>query len=137
MPAGSKPGERRGGRSKGTPNAKTVRRKMAAAKGVRLAERMRRSPLEIILTVADGGPEADKITPRMLEAAIAAAPYCHARLAAVAYVPPPDDSRDRRRDMLRRIPYQQRKQIAEIMAAALATVDDGPEIEGEAAEKET
>jgi hypothetical protein len=110
---------------------------MAAARGIRLAERMHRSPLEIMLTVAGGGPEADKITPRMLDAATAAAPYCHPRLAAVAYVPSSDASHDHRRDLLRRIPYQQRKQIEEIFAAAIEAEDeDGPEIDGEAPEKE-
>jgi hypothetical protein len=40
-------------------------------------------PLDIILDVAKGAPLAE-ITERQLQAAIAAAPYCHARLNAVA-----------------------------------------------------
>jgi hypothetical protein len=128
---GANPGERRGGRKKGTPNGATARKQMAAMRGIVAAERMRRSPLETILAVVEGGAEAEKITERQVAAAVAAAPYCHARLAAVAYVPPPDDTQDRRREMLRRLTYQQRKAIEEILATALATEDDGPEIEGE------
>lgn len=40
-------------------------------------------PLDIILDVAKGA-SPDEITDRQLQAAIAAAPYCHARLNAVA-----------------------------------------------------
>ena len=41
------------------------------------------APLDIILDVAQGAPP-EQITDRQLQAAIAAAPYCHARLNAVA-----------------------------------------------------
>ena len=53
-------------------------------------------PLDIMLAVAAGGPEADKISDRQLQAAIAAAPYVHPKLAAVAVkdVTPPDSERE-------------------------------------------
>src|SRR5689334_7164474 len=130
---GSNPGERRGGRKKGTLNGTTVGKQMAAQRGIVAAQRMQRSPLETILAVADGGAEAEKIIVRQLQAAIAAAPYCHPRLAAIAHVSPPDPDMERRRDMLRALPYQQRQQILDILATAQASGDVGnkpPQIEG-------
>jgi hypothetical protein len=44
-------------------------------------------PFDIILMAAAGGKEADEITDRQLHAAMAAAPYVHPRLAAVAVQP--------------------------------------------------
>lgn len=96
MPRGSAPGERRGGRQKGAPNKATVERRMRAQAGLEAAKQTGTMPLDIMLAVAAGGPEADKISDRQLQAAIAAAPYAHPKLAAVAVkdVTPPDPERD-------------------------------------------
>ena len=74
MPRGSAPGERRGGRQKGTPNKVTIERRMRAQAGLEAAKQTGAMPLDIMLAVAAGGPEADKISDRQLQAAIAAAP---------------------------------------------------------------
>jgi hypothetical protein len=127
---GSKPGERRGGREKGTPNKSLHPRRISAIEGVRLAKAEDRTPLQFLLGVQNAAPWVQEIPEeqfaRRLQAAIAAAPYCHARLAAVAYVPPPDDAQSRRREMLRQLTYQQRKAIEGILLAGDA------EIEGDA-----
>ena len=101
MPQGSAPGERRGGRAPGTPNRATVERRMRAQAGLEVAKRTGVMPLDIILTVAAGGPEADKISDRQLQAAIAAAPYVHPKLAAVAVkdVTPPNPIDDEKRQL--------------------------------------
>ena len=96
MARGSAPGERRGGRAPGTPNKATIERRVRAQAGLEVAKRTGVMPLDIMLTVAAGGREADKISDRQLRAAIAAAPYVHPRLAAVAVkdVTPPDPERE-------------------------------------------
>lgn len=70
---GSKPGERRGGRAKGTPNKATAAKAAeVAASGL--------TPLDFMLSVMrDEGNELDK----RMDAAKGAAPYVHAKLAAV------------------------------------------------------
>lgn len=132
---GSNPGERRGGRKKGSENVSTRVTKIAAERGILAAQRMRVTPLEVLLTVVQGGVEANKITDRQLGAAVAAAPYCHARLAAVQYVPPPDASAQNRRVALAGLNYQQRKQIEGILLAAALGDDDGT-IEGDVLQQE-
>ena len=84
MPQGSKPGERRGGRRKGNKNRATIERQMRANSGVAAARQSGVMPLDIILTVARGGEAAAQITDRQFAAAVAAAPFFHARLSAVA-----------------------------------------------------
>jgi hypothetical protein len=77
MPRGSRPGERRGGRRKGTPNKATAARQAAvAASGL--------TPLDYLLSVMrDEG--ADPHT--RLDAAKAAAPFVHPRMAQVEAKP--------------------------------------------------
>lgn len=78
MAGGSKPGERRGGRQKGTPNKRTVAKRA-------LTERLKRkgiTPLEYMLKVmrdrnAEGARRDDM--------AKAAAPYMHPRLNAIQH----------------------------------------------------
>jgi hypothetical protein len=73
MPAGSAPGERRGGRQKGTPNRATAARVAAiAASGM--------TPLDYLVSVYrdETASRAER-----LEAASKAAPHVHPRLAAV------------------------------------------------------
>lgn len=70
---GSAPGERRGGRKKGTPNkASAAKEALIAASGL--------TPLEYMLTVLRD--ESADSTARM-EAAKSAAPYCHPKRAPV------------------------------------------------------
>ena len=104
MPRGSAPGERRGGRAPGTPNKATVERRMRVQAGLEAAKLTGKLPLDIMLTVAAGGPEADKISDRQLQAAIAAAPYVHPKLAAVAVkdVTPPDPEREEKARLIRK-----------------------------------
>jgi hypothetical protein len=72
---GSRPGERRGGRRKGTPNRKSVVQVEVAAAGGLM-------PLEHMLQVMRDPSEPVE---RRLAAAVAAAPYCHARLKAIEH----------------------------------------------------
>ena len=70
MPRGSEPGERRGGRKKGTPNKATAAREAAiTASGL--------TPLDYLLTVMRD-ETADRHT--RVDAAKAAAPFVHPRM---------------------------------------------------------
>jgi len=72
---GSKPGERRGGRKRGTPNKRSIAQVEAAEAGGVM-------PLEYLLSILrDPTESAD----RRMHAAMAAAPYCHARLKAIEH----------------------------------------------------
>ena len=127
MPRGSKPGERRGGRKAGTVNKSTAIRVLAARQGLAMCERLEQTPLDVILTAMAGGAAAERITDRMLQCAVAAAPYCHPRLSAVAFSPPPDTTQDERRVALARLSYEERKAIEGILIGAGIT-DRGREI---------
>jgi hypothetical protein len=72
---GAKPGERRGGRRKGTPNRNSVAQVEAAAAGGLM-------PLEHLLAVMRDPNESED---RRLSAAIAAAPYCYRKLKAIEH----------------------------------------------------
>ena len=72
---GSKPGERRGGRKKGVPNKKN-------AATVKAIEASGLTPLDYMLGVLRDGT-AD--TEQRFEAAKAAAPYVHPRLATIEH----------------------------------------------------
>ena len=82
---GSKPGERRGGRQKGTKNKRT--RESVRQKALEI-EKTGVSPLDFLLGVMG----SDDNPPMMrLDAAKAAAPYVHARLQAVTIAGDPDN----------------------------------------------
>lgn len=70
---GSKPGERRGGRQRGTPNVKT-------AATVAAIEASGLTPLDYMLSVLRNAENDQAIR---LDAAHKAAPYVHARLSTV------------------------------------------------------
>ena len=72
---GAKPGERRGGRQKGTKNKKN-------AETVANIEASGLTPLEFMLDVLRDGEQDTQVR---FEAAKAAAPYVHPRLAAVEH----------------------------------------------------
>ena len=78
---GSKPGERRGGRKHGTPNrASTARQAEVAASGI--------TPLDYMLKVL----RDENADPRQrFEAAKAAAPYVHPKLANIQHANDPDN----------------------------------------------
>ncbi len=71
---GSAPGERRGGRQKGTPNKVTVKRAAAIAESGK-------TPLDFMLSVLR---DEDASIKERMWAALAAAPYCHAKPRPVA-----------------------------------------------------
>src|SRR5258708_4903890 len=84
---GSNPGERRGGRKKGSLNRKKLVLKHAIAEGGI-------SPLDFMLQVMrspvpEGATPAQELAHMSLrfEAAKAAAPYCHSRMAAATVSP--------------------------------------------------
>ncbi len=71
---GSAPGERRGGRQKGTPNKVTVKRAAEIAESGK-------TPLDFMLSVLR---DEDASIKERMWAAVAAAPYCHAKPRPVA-----------------------------------------------------
>ncbi|NOG74227.1 hypothetical protein [Roseicella sp. DB1501] len=106
-----------GGRKPGARNRSTIEREMRAQAGIASAIEGGALPLDILLTVMRGGPEAEAITARQYEAAVAAAPYLHPRLASSS------------------INASIRRNIADFTDAellALAGPDDGEAGDGEA-----
>src|SRR3954452_10369914 len=75
-------GFKTGGRKAGTPNKVTIERDARAREGMAAAIATGIMPLDVILTVMRGGPEAEAITDRQYEAAVAAAPYLHPKLSS-------------------------------------------------------
>ena len=84
MPRGSLPGERRGGRQKGTPNRATAAKAdEIAASGM--------TPLDYLVSVYR---DETATRPERLEAAAKAAPYVHPRLSAIEYTAPAEPEED-------------------------------------------
>ena len=98
---GSSPGERRGGRRKGTPNRAT------AAKAAEIAA-SGMTPLDYMISVMR---DETATRPERLEAAAKAAPYVHPRLSAIEYTAPAEPEEDvdlselnaEERELLRRL----------------------------------
>ena len=80
---GAKPGERRGGRKKGTPNQRTVFKAVADAQIRERAQARGIMPLEVMLENMRMAYEAGDMATAH-EAAKDAAPYIHPKLSAVA-----------------------------------------------------
>jgi len=85
---GAKPGERRGGRQKGTPNKKN-------AEVIKAVKASGLTPLEFMLDLMRGSPpegatavEAIAFASMRFEAAKAAAPYVHPKLTAIEHKGP-------------------------------------------------
>ena len=76
MSRGSAPGERRGGREKGTPNRRTAFARRVAD----MAAQSETTPLSYLLSVMR---DVEAPAEQRLEAAKAAAPYVHPRLSAI------------------------------------------------------
>jgi hypothetical protein len=94
MPRGSKPGERRGGRQRGTPNRASVERQaeVASTGATPLATMIAKMRFHLAAAEKEmaKGEEADvdvilKAFDKAAEAAHDAAPYVHPRLAAVQH----------------------------------------------------
>jgi hypothetical protein len=78
------------------------------------------TPLDVLtaVMVRDLGPiEEGKsgFTKSQFDAAVAAAPFIHPKLAAIAYQPPPDEEAARRREMLAKLTYEERKALQAIL----------------------
>jgi hypothetical protein len=84
MRGGAKPGERRGGRQKGTPNKATVERDLRAAHGLEAAMLDGLMPLDVMLARMQNRALANglAVTDQQFAAAVAAAPYIHPKLQA-------------------------------------------------------
>jgi hypothetical protein len=132
MRGGSAPGERRGGRKSGSISRKVVVKHQNAVEGIMLAKAENRTPLQFLLGVQNAAAWVAEIPDEQLArrttAAIAAAPYCHARLAAVAIKEVPDANAERRKSMLAGLNYQQRQAIAGILAAAALGDDEAQDV---------
>lgn len=92
MPQGSRSGERRGVRQKGTPHRATLERRLRAQSRL-AAARLGVLTLDNILTAVAVAKAADEIIDHQLQASIAAAPSVHPRPTGVAVkdmTPPPD-----------------------------------------------
>jgi len=81
---GQKPGQRIGGRAAGTPNKSTIVKRLLAQHGTELATNVGILPLQVLLARMTGTPLPDGTLPtdKQVEAAQAAAPYIHPRLAS-------------------------------------------------------
>jgi hypothetical protein len=73
MPRGSKPGERRGGRQRGTPNKKTALMNAALAAA---AANPAISPLDFLLSIVRNPKESSKLR---IKVALATLPFAHAK----------------------------------------------------------
>jgi hypothetical protein len=89
-----------------------------AMRGMAIMQQYQRTPLEVLIARMNGIPWATEMSDDQLACAIAAAPYVHPRLQAIAVQEVPDDEREKRRDLLKRIPFPQRREIAAILEAA-------------------
>src|SRR3954451_7654737 len=81
-------GHKSGGRQPGSRNKAMLEREARACAGLAEAHASGRMPLDVILTVMRGGPEAEAITDRQYEAAVAAAPYLHPKLSSTTRYAP-------------------------------------------------
>jgi hypothetical protein len=94
------------------------------------------TPLDVLTAVMVLGPgpvEEGKsgFTKSQFDAAVAAAPYVHPKLAAIAYTPPPDEEAARRREMLAKLTYEERKALQAILEGARARVAIQIEADGD------
>src|SRR5690349_13010358 len=77
-------GKKTGGRQMGTPNKATLERQLRAAHSLQAAKDVGLLPLDVMLARMRDTPlpNGQKVTDMQFAAAVAAAPYLHARLAA-------------------------------------------------------
>jgi hypothetical protein len=96
MPRGSKPGERRGGRKKGTPNKRTLLHNAFIAA---VAADPNLQPLDFFLRLMH---QSNLPLDTRLRAAVAALPFVHARPRPKPQIPPPQDGEVQSRVKLQR-----------------------------------
>ena len=95
-------------------------RRVTAMQGLALAKKYDRLPLDVLLGVGNQHPDFADWPEQAVQCMIAAAPFVHPRLAAIAIQEVPDETAAARRSLLARIPFAQRREIAQILAAAQA-----------------
>ena len=105
-------------RPSGRVEKRTVQVTRSVINGIALAAKLKKTPLDVMLARMSGDAWAMALTREQVEMAVAAAPYVHPKLAAVAYMPPSDHRAEQRRDMLRGLGYHQRQAILDILATA-------------------
>jgi hypothetical protein len=113
------------GRPHGAAGKLPARRRQAALATIERLDRQRKTPLDVILAVMDRGfgPQeqgGSGYERAQFDAAVAAAPFIHPKLTAIAYTPPPDEEAARRREMLAKLTYDERKQLQAILERARA-----------------
>ena len=111
---------RSGGRKPGSQGKLPQRRRQLAIAFIEQLKRQGITPLDVLtaVMVRDLGPiEEGKsgFTKSQFDAAVAAAPFIHPKLAAIAYQPPPDEEAARRREMLAKLTYEERKALQAIL----------------------
>jgi hypothetical protein len=116
---------RTGGRKPGSQGKLPQRRRQVAVAFIEQLKRQGVTPLDVLtaVMVLDLGPISEGksgFTKSQFDAAVAAAPYVHPKLAAIAYTPPPDEEAARRREMLAQLTYQERKALQAILEGARA-----------------
>ena len=75
-------GRKTGGRARGTPNKSTLYRNALVEEGRRNLLESGLLPYDLLLLVSRGAPEAQHITPQMIDAAKALLPYTMPRLVS-------------------------------------------------------
>lgn len=114
-------GKKTGGRQRGSRNKATIARELRAQSGIRNAQQSGELPLNVILRRMRG--EGPSVSDEQFQAAVAAAPFMHPRLAAVAVnspsaAPPVDE--DRRRALRQAL----LRELADLAKPTLLTVDE-------------
>jgi hypothetical protein len=112
-----------GGRLHGAKGKLPARRRQLSVAAIERMNRWGITPLDVLIAVMvlDLGPiEEGKsgFTKSQFDAAVAAAPYVHPKLAAIAYTPPPDPEAEKRRNILAQLTYQERKELQAILERA-------------------
>jgi len=109
---------------------RTVEVTQSVQNGIALAKRHRFTPLDVLLGIGNKDPRFADWEPHEVNCMIAAAPFVHPKLAAVAFQEQPNEAAEKRRDLLGKLSYHQRQEILRILAAAEAS--DAQQIEGAA-----
>jgi hypothetical protein len=117
-----------GGRPQGAMGKLAARRRQLAVAFIEQLKRQGVTPLDVLtaVMVQDLGPISEGksgFTKSQFDAAVAAAPFIHPKLAAIAYAPPPDPEAEKRRNMLAQLTYQERKELQAILERARARAD--------------
>ncbi len=113
------------GRRPDTPNIETLQKRVMAVSGIDIALKFGILPLEVMLSRMTGVPMANGQTPTdpQVAVAIAAAPYIHPRLSAIAY----QETKPRSKvDTSRLTPEQRRVILAALRGGLIRPAEPGP-----------